>query len=188
MGFEQVAEELHIELVVLDDENSRLARARTRSPPLDRRLALLVSHRFGPLDCGHRTFRRIASLLGITVRQKPKDMFKNAGSRGAGGAARMHRSNDRGTAPSLESARQLALDALLYLASDELRMSKFLQATGMDATDLRSRARADGTLVAVLEYLLADESMLLVFAANGSHPPGAVLPALERLQNEGGIG
>jgi hypothetical protein len=67
-------------------------------------------------------------------------------------------------------------------------MSKFLQATGMDATDLRSRARADGTLVAVLEYLLADESMLLVFAANGSHPPGAVLPALERLQNEGGIG
>jgi hypothetical protein len=67
-------------------------------------------------------------------------------------------------------------------------MSKFLEATGMDGADLRTRARADGTLVAVLEYMLADESLLLVFAANRSHPPDAILPALERLQNEGDIG
>ena len=100
----------------------------------------------------------------------------------------MHRSNDRGGAPTIESARQLALDALLYLASDALRMSKFLEATGIDGADLRARAREDETLVAVLDYLLADESMLLVFAANAGHPPEIIPPALARLQNEGDIG
>jgi hypothetical protein len=87
--------------------------------------------------------------------------------------------------PPLEAARQLALDALLFLAGDTLRITKFLNATGMEAGELRERAREDGTLAAVLEYLLADESLLLVFAANGGHDPADVTPALARLQREG---
>jgi hypothetical protein len=39
--------------------------------------------------------------------------------------------------------------------------------------------------VAVLEYLLADESQLLVLAANNSHDPTDIAPALERLQRDG---
>jgi hypothetical protein len=53
--FEQIAEELHIELVVLHDKYARLASAGAPPAPLDRPLAFLVRHRFGPLDCGHRT-------------------------------------------------------------------------------------------------------------------------------------
>lgn len=97
----------------------------------------------------------------------------------------MPKHNGRGGAPPLESARQLALDALLFLAGDTLRISKFLNTTGMEAAELRERAREDGTLAAVVEYLLADESLLLVFAANGGHHPEDVAPALECLQREG---
>ncbi len=97
----------------------------------------------------------------------------------------MPKDNDRLRGSSLETSRQLALDALLFLAGDTLRITKFLNATGMEAAELRERAREDTTLVAVLEYLLADESLLLVFAANGGHHPADVAPALERLQREG---
>jgi len=97
----------------------------------------------------------------------------------------MPKDNDRGRGPSLEAARQSALDALLFLAGDPLRIRKFFDATGMEAGTLRARARDDATLVAVLEHLLADESLLMVFAANGGHEPADIAPALERLQREG---
>lgn len=97
----------------------------------------------------------------------------------------MRKNNARDTMPPIDTARQLGLDALLFIASDSLRITKFLNVTGMDATELRTRAREDATLVAVLEYLLADESLLLVFAANGGHRPDDVAPALERLQRDG---
>jgi hypothetical protein len=112
-------------------------------------------------------------------------MFKNAGSSGAGGAAKMHQGNDRGRLPPLETARELALDAVLFLAGDSLRLTKFLNTTGMAVGELRERAGEAETLAAVLEYLLADETLLLVFSANGGHHPADVAPALERLQRDG---
>jgi hypothetical protein len=99
----------------------------------------------------------------------------------------MRKNNDRERLPTLELARELALDALLFLAGDSLRLTKFLNATGTEAAELRARAREDGTLAAVLEYLLADESLLFVFAANGNHHPADVAPALERLQRDGEV-
>ncbi|MFN3743686.1 MAG: DUF3572 family protein [Hyphomicrobiaceae bacterium] len=84
-------------------------------------------------------------------------------------------------------ARGLALDGLLFLAGDSLRITKFLNVTGMAAAELRERAREDATLAAVLEYLLADETLLLVFAAHGRHHPAEVAPALARLQREGNL-
>jgi hypothetical protein len=114
-------------------------------------------------------------------------MFKNAGSNEHGRAAGMQGRNDHGRGPTLEMARQLALDALLFLAGDSLRITKFLDVTGMEAAELREHAREDGTLAAVLEYLLADETLLLVFAANGGHHPAEVAPALEQLRREGNL-
>jgi hypothetical protein len=112
-------------------------------------------------------------------------MFKNAVARLREGRARMRKNNDRYGMPPIESARQLALDALLFLLGDSLRITKFLNVTGMEAAELRAHAREDATLVAVLEYLLADETQLLVFAANGGHDPTDIAPALERLQRDG---
>jgi hypothetical protein len=99
----------------------------------------------------------------------------------------MHMENKGVRLPPLEMARQLALDAFLFLVGDPLRITKFLQVTGMEAAALREHAHEDATLVAVLEYLLADESLLLVFAANGGHPPADIAPALERLQRDGNM-
>lgn len=99
----------------------------------------------------------------------------------------MHRSNVRRPLLTVEKARQLGMDALLFLAQDETRIANFLEASGIDPGNLRMNAREDGTLSAVIEHLLANESLLLVFCAHGPHRPEDVLPALERLQSEGNI-
>ena len=67
----------------------------------------------------------------------------------------MHMENKGVRLPPLEMARQLALDAFLFLVGDPLRITKFLQVTGMEAAALREHAHEDATLVAVLEYLLS---------------------------------
>jgi hypothetical protein len=87
--------------------------------------------------------------------------------------------------PSLESARQLAIDAFLFLAQDETHIVHFLNASGIDPADLRASAGADRTLAAVLDHLLAHESLLLVFAANARRQPSDVEPALNRLRRDG---
>ena len=97
----------------------------------------------------------------------------------------MRRDISRDRLPSLESARQLALDALLFLVQDEAHIVHFLNASGMEPADLRTRAREDRTLAAVLDHLLAHESLLLVFAANARLQPEDVGPALERLRRDG---
>jgi hypothetical protein len=89
--------------------------------------------------------------------------------------------------PSLESARQLALDALLFLAQEETHIVHFLNASGIDPADLRASAREDRTLAAVLEHLLGHESLLLVFAANARRQPSEVEPALVRLRRDGAM-
>ncbi len=97
----------------------------------------------------------------------------------------MRRDNSEIHLPPLESARQLAIDAFLFLAQDETHIVHFLNASGIDPADLRASAGADRTLAAVLEHILADESLLLVFAANTRHQPAEVEPALARLRRDG---
>lgn len=97
----------------------------------------------------------------------------------------MRRDNSGFHMPSLETARQLAIDAFLFLAQDETHIVHFINASGIDPADLRTSAREDRTLAAVLEHLLANESLLLVFAANARHQPSEVEPALARLRRDG---
>jgi hypothetical protein len=97
----------------------------------------------------------------------------------------MRRDHTANHLPPLESARQLAVDAFLFLAQDEKHIVHFLNASGIDPGALRASAGADSTLAAVLEHLLAHESLLLVFAANARHQPSDVEPALNRLRRDG---
>jgi hypothetical protein len=99
----------------------------------------------------------------------------------------MRRDSSEAQMPSLELARQLATDALLFLAQDDARIVQFLYASGMDPADLRASAREDRTLAAVLDHLLAHESLLLVFAANYRRQPGDIQPALDRLRRDGDV-
>jgi hypothetical protein len=80
-------------------------------------------------------------------------------------------------AAELDRAEEIALAALTFLAEDSARLGRFLALTGMGPDDLRSRAGAPQTLLAVLEHLLGDESLLLVFAASKGVPPEAIEPA-----------
>lgn len=64
-----------------------------------------------------------------------------------------------------DEAASLALKGLYFLASDEARLTRFLQLTGIAPDELRAQAGEEATMVAVLDHLLSDQSLLLVFAA-----------------------
>ncbi len=77
----------------------------------------------------------------------------------------------------IDGAGAIALQGLAFLASDDDRVSRFLTLTGMSPDDMRASASETQTQAAVLEYLLADESLLLVFAAEVGVPPEQIAPA-----------
>ena len=78
----------------------------------------------------------------------------------------------RQSVPSQADAERIALAALAFLAEDATRLARFLALTGIGPAELRAGA-ADGSINgAVLDHLMADESLLLVFAAeNAISPP-----------------
>jgi len=77
----------------------------------------------------------------------------------------------RGDDKAREWAQTLAIEALGFLASDMERLEPFLSLTGIDPSNLRRVAAQPSFLVAVLDHLAGDESLLLAFAANGGHDP-----------------
>jgi hypothetical protein len=86
-----------------------------------------------------------------------------------------------------EAAETMALKALGFLAEDPPRLQRFLSLTGLDPAALRDQANSLTVLAAVLEFLLADETLLLVFAANAQVAPETVSAAANLLGTaEGG--
>lgn len=83
----------------------------------------------------------------------------------------------RGAAPTAEDAAVLAISALGFLAEDAPRLGRFMALTGMGPDELRSAADAPETLLAILDHLLSDESLLLVFTASKSLQPDGIAPA-----------
>jgi hypothetical protein len=86
--------------------------------------------------------------------------------------------------PTPENAAALALVGLAFLAEDASRLARFLTLTGIGPDHLREAAGATDTLLAVLDHLLTDESLLLVFAASKGIPPDSVAPARAALARE----
>lgn len=93
----------------------------------------------------------------------------------------------RAQKPTAETAATLALTALVFLAGDGPRLGRFLALTGIEPDQLRAAADAPETLLAVLDYLLGDESLLLVFTASIGIAPETVLPARAALAHSLGI-
>ncbi|MFI4996409.1 MAG: DUF3572 domain-containing protein [Hyphomicrobiales bacterium] len=156
MRFEEIVEELHIKLIVLDDQN-RFGHSDTLSPggpspyPTGR-----------PLPVGDRLNKPALPKLKVNSKNFSKSSrlpFTEAGER----------------------ARALALDALLYLAEDKDRLSHFLGETGLDPADLRSAAQDPAFASAMLDYLCSNESLLVAFASSHGIDPSAVDGARQRL-------
>jgi len=80
-----------------------------------------------------------------------------------------------------ERAEQIGLSALVFVTEDEDRLGRVLGETGLSPDDLRASAGTPEGLVAVLDHLLADESLLMVFAAGAGLQPAEVWPAREIL-------
>ena len=70
-----------------------------------------------------------------------------------------------------EGGEALALQALVFLTEDGERLTRFLDDSGVSPAELRRRAGEPDMLGAVLDYVLQDESLLLVFAANAGIDP-----------------
>ncbi|MCC6890756.1 MAG: DUF3572 family protein [Hyphomicrobiales bacterium] len=80
-----------------------------------------------------------------------------------------------------DAAESLAIASLLFLADDAERFGRFLALTGIEAQSLRDASREPRFLLGVLDYLAADEALLLAFAAEREVAPQGVLHARDLL-------
>ena len=83
---------------------------------------------------------------------------------------------------SPDSAQSLAVSALTFIAADPDRLSPFLGLTGLGPENLRTAAADPAFLGSVLDYLVADEKLLVEFAADAGLKPEAVARAHEALR------
>ena len=83
---------------------------------------------------------------------------------------------------TVETAEGIAAQGLAFLAEEPARLARFLTETGLAPERIREQAATPAFLAAVLEHLVGDESLLLVFAASTAVAPETVAPALALLQ------
>ena len=65
-------------------------------------------------------------------------------------------------------------------------MARFLKLTGIEPAEVRARAGTREMLLAVLEHLSADESLLLVFTSGRGVAPESIGRAIALLEGERG--
>ena len=78
-------------------------------------------------------------------------------------------------------ATEAAIAALGFLAADSQRLQRFLALSGLGPHNLRSAAADPAFLGAVLDYTVADEPLLLAFAAQQGWRPADVVLARDAL-------
>ncbi len=82
---------------------------------------------------------------------------------------------------ALPDPHTLALQALAWLASDEERLVRFLNLSGLTPGGLRRTATEPASLGAVLDYLLAWEPLLMSFSEEHGVPPELIAQSRQRL-------
>jgi hypothetical protein len=80
-----------------------------------------------------------------------------------------------------EKAEILALEGLGWLAGEPESIRKFLDLSGIDAANLRAAAAEPGTGVAVLDFLLGQDELLLKFCESVGLEPRQVHAARHAL-------
>jgi hypothetical protein len=88
---------------------------------------------------------------------------------------------DRAMTP--DSAHAIALQALAHIVSDEDWRLRFLALSGLSAEELRQAAQEPELLAGVLDFMLADESLLTGFCEAAAIAPEQ--PARARAQLPG---
>lgn len=75
---------------------------------------------------------------------------------------------------SRDDAETIALRALAFLAGEERQLQRFRALSGVDASTLMAEADTAPIQAAVLDHLLQDESLLMVFAGHAGLKPQSV--------------
>ena len=75
----------------------------------------------------------------------------------------------------------LGLMALAWLAADAAQLQRFLDVSGLDPADLRTRASEPEMLAAVMDYLLSVDALLAQFCADQGLKPEDVHRARAKL-------
>lgn len=79
------------------------------------------------------------------------------------------------------AAEALAIDALTFIAADSERLERFMALSGLSVEHLRAAAAEPGFFAAILDFLAADEPLLLAFAANAGRDPASITKAKQSL-------
>ncbi len=80
-----------------------------------------------------------------------------------------------------QAAREVSLGALGFLAADPERIGPFLAESGLSPADLRGIAGSTAFHVALLDYLINRQDLLIAYAENSRIDPGHVVAAREIL-------
>src|SRR5262249_11184749 len=83
-----------------------------------------------------------------------------------------------------EAAESLAIQVLTYLAAEPERLGRFLSLSGVGPPPICAAATEPGFLAGVLDYVSADESLLLEFADHAGVDPEDVVRAQAALSGE----
>ncbi len=86
-------------------------------------------------------------------------------------------SNTQARAMTRTEAEQLALTALGHIAADPDLLGRFLADTGIGPETLRQAASEPGFLAAVTGHLMANDAVMLAFAANHGVTPEDIVRA-----------
>lgn len=87
------------------------------------------------------------------------------------------------TLPPAHDAEAVAIAALQFLAGRPEELGRFLTLSGIDPADLRKLAADTEFLGGILDFLLADEALLLVFATEAGLAPEAIAGARRSLEH-----
>ncbi|WP_230532154.1 DUF3572 domain-containing protein [Microvirga roseola] len=78
---------------------------------------------------------------------------------------------------SRDEAENVALGAFSYITSNEEALTRFLSISGLQPDTIRSAAAAPGFLAGILDYVAADEPLLLVLAEAMNTTPERIMEA-----------
>ena len=78
---------------------------------------------------------------------------------------------------------EISIQALSFLAANEQILGQFVEQTGFSFDHIRSDAHTTEFQIALLEFLLSDESVLLTFCSNTSIDPASIQPARDQLND-----
>lgn len=80
-----------------------------------------------------------------------------------------------------DAAELIALNVLSFLTGDEPRLERFMNLSGNSAQSLAEGATEPAFLAGILEYLLQDETLVYMFAAEYDTTPDTPNKALRVL-------